>query len=471
MIIALAGGGWYWWSHRKAPGAAFGRRGQQSGQRMGGNRQDRTNTKAEEELTPGTPDAQGNIAKSTRVKRGTIELKVNTTGKITANATVDIKSKASGTIIRLPFDISDHVTSGDLLCELDPIDEERNVRLKEVSLQSAKARKEQQENTLKIDELNIVTKTSSTLEAFKAATIKHNDTIDKLERTRALYEKQLVSKEDLSAAQNDAAQTSNSLMQARIALEELKTLPFDLSISKQNVTLAEASVLQAQVDLEDAKQQLIDTKIYAPTDGVVTVRDVQIGNIIASGVSNVGGGTVVMTIADVSHLFVDANVDESDIGKVKVGQNVVITTDAYIGKQFTGKVSRVAAKGTNTNNVVTFAVRIEVDQAGVELLRPEMTANIEIEADHCENAMTLPNEAIQMYRGVNFVDLPGKGDQVTSVTIETGLTDGLKTQIISGLTENQEVMYPAALYGKWSKLSGQTFGQSMQRAAMMQRRR
>ena len=85
--------------------------------------------------------------------------------------------------------------------------------------------------------------------------------------------------------------------------------------------------------------------------------------------------------------------------------------------------------------------------------------------------MTLPNEAIQMYRGVNFVDLPGKGDQVTSVTIETGLTDGLKTQIISGLTENQEVMYPAALYGKWSKLSGQTFGQSMQRAAMMQRRR
>ncbi|NLD61840.1 efflux RND transporter periplasmic adaptor subunit [Candidatus Sumerlaeota bacterium] len=473
VIIALAGGGWYGWTkynakspHGKGP-MGMQRPGGAPGGARGGNQMPSEN----DELPPGTPDAEGNIARSTKVKRDNIELTVSTTGKITANTTVEIKSKASGTITKLPYDISDHVTSGDLLCELDPVDELRNVRLKNVALESAKARVSQQEINLKIQELNLETQTSSTHAALAASEVKFADTVDKLARARALFQKQLLSKEDLSAAENEMAQTSNSLQQAIIDVRELETQPHQLELKRQDVKLAKASVLQSEVDLENAQQALSDTKIYAPSDGVITERTVQIGQIIASGVSNVGGGTVIMTIADVSHLYVDASVDEADIGKVKVGQNVTITTDAYIGKQFTGKISRVAAKGTNSNNVVTFAVRIEVDNAGNGLLRPEMTANIEIEADRRQNVLTLPNEAIQMYRGQNFVDLKGKNDTPTSVTIVTGLTDGLKTEVVSGLEDGQEVLYPAALYSKWSKTQGGNFAQSMGRAAAMSRRR
>lgn len=493
VIIALAAGGWYYYknyyqhsaggsgerqmfggpgSGGARQGAGAGRRGgdgQTSGSRRGAGAGAGT-ANAAPDVPPGTPDENGEIAKSVRVKRDKIELTVNTTGKISANQSVEIKSKASGTIIKLPYDISDRVTSGMLLCELDPVDELRSVKLKEVSLLSARARAEQQRDNYTIQELTMQTKTVTTMSALEAARVRYNDSMVKLARAVALFEKQMISKEELETARNDTVQTSNTLRQAEMNVEDLKSLPHTLNMRKTDIQLAEASVLQAEVDLETARQRLTECTIYAPSDGVITQRAVQNGQIIASGVSNVGGGTVLMVISDTSHLYVDANVDEADIGKVKVGQNVIITADAFIGKQFDGKVVRVAAQGDNKSNVVTFAVRIEVGKSGLEMLRPEMTANIEIEADRRAAVLTLPNEAIQMFRGENFVEIPGRhGDGVTSVTVVTGLTDGLKTEIVSGVEEGQEVMYPSALVSKWSKPSGGNFGQSMQRAAMMNR--
>lgn len=494
IIAALAGGGYYYYRNHSNKGAQqFGRfsgpnapggmrqdssrrgDGQTSGtgDRRGGPRANNaggTETQAQE-LPPGTPDENGNVAKSTRAKRDKIELTVNTTGLITAYSTVEIKSKASGTIINLPFDISDHVTTGALLCELDPVDENRNVQLSEVSLMTALAKTEQSRQNLELQKLSMATKTTTTLSNLESARIKFDDLKTKYARSQALYDRQLISKEEFDTSYNDFLQSSITLQQQHVAVEDLKREQITLASRETDVKLAEASTLQSSVSLELARQRLADCKIFAPTAGVIVTRTVQSGQIIASAVSNVGGGSVLMTIADTSRLFVDANVDEVDIGKVKVGQNVIIRADAFIGKQFEGKVVRVAAQGDNKSSVVTFPVRIEViGKAGLDLLRPQMTAVIDIEADRRSNVITLPNEAIQMYRGENYVEIPARhGDGNTSVTVVTGLTDGLKTEIVSGLEEGQEVMYPGALVSKWSKPAGANFGQSMQRAAMMNR--
>src|SRR5207247_967479 len=142
-----------------------------------------------------------------------------------------------------------------------------------------------------------------------------------------------------------------------------------------------------QVALGIAQQHLDDTKVLAPMDGVVAARTVQIGQIIASAISNVGGGTTVMTLSDLSHVFSMASVDESEIGKVQKGQSVTVTADAHRGRRFRGVVTRIATRGVNVSNVVTFEVQIEITDAKKALLKPEMTTNVEIIAAEKESAL------------------------------------------------------------------------------------
>jgi HlyD family secretion protein len=396
--------------------------------------------------------------RTVKVERGTIELKVSTTGRVVSNRDVDIKSKASGQIIRFPYDISDRVTSGALLAELDPVDEIRNVTQREAALASARARLEQAKQEYQVALVNMETQTSSALAELAAATVRERDARARLAREEELYQKGLTTKESLDAARSEAASAANQLRQAEVKVAQTKNLPRNVEMKRQDVILAEADVKRAEVDLQNAQQRLRETKIFAPMDGVVTAKMVQEGQIISSGISNVGGGTTLLTLSDLSRIFVNANVDESDIGKVKLGQRATITCDAYPGRRFRGKVVRIATKGTNNNNVVTFEVKIEVEGEGKELLRPEMTANVEIQADRKEDVLLLPNEAVQFGRMGYFVETAKADDPTTTVRkqVKIGITDGLQTEIVEGVTEGEEVIVPSTVQSRW--VQGQAGG-------------
>lgn len=420
-------------------------------------------------------DAEAAAPKTLKVSRGNIDLKVATTGKIVSNLDVDIKSKASGQIVLLPFDISDNVTSGQLLAELDPVDENRNVDLKEAALVSANAKLAQAEEQLSIALVDMETQTSSVQSELVAAQIKERDSRARLQRASELAAKTLISKEELDTARSDAATAANNLQQAETRVNETRTLPRTVTMRRHDILLQKSAVRNAQVELEQAKQRLKETRIFAPMDGVITLRPVQSGQIIASGISNVGGGTSLMTLSDVSRIFVSASVDESDIGKVKVDQMAIITADAYPGKRFRGKVIRIAPKGTTTSNVVTFEVKIEVLGDGRDLLKPEMTANVEVQADRRENALMLPNESVQFGKGGYFVELPDGPEKTKQQVVKIGLTDGINTEIIEGVAENQEVAVPTSLQSKWARSQangqggpnqGQNFNRGMQMATM-----
>jgi multidrug efflux pump subunit AcrA (membrane-fusion protein) len=400
-----------------------------------------------------TPDGTADMGppRSLKVEKGDIDLKVSTTGRIIPNLEVEIKSKASGQIVKLPFDISDPVTSGSLLAELDPVDENRNVTQREASLLSAQARLAQSREELKSSISNMETGTSSALAELTASEIKERDSRTRLAREEDLFQKALSTREALDAARSDAASAANSLRQAQVKVAQTQNLARNVEMKKQDILLAESDVKRADVDLQNARQRLRETRIFAPMDGVITARPVQNGQIIASGISNVGGGTNLMVLSDLSRLFVSASVDESDIGKVAIGQRATITADAYPGRRFIGKVVRIATKGVNTSNVVTFEVKVEVEGEGKGLLRPEMTANVDIQAERREDVLVLPNEAVQFGRGGYYVELKhqDKPDTTTRERVKIGITDGLYTEIVEGLTEGQEVALPASVQSRW----------------------
>lgn len=431
------------------------------------------NQKKQAELAA-AESTQNRGPQTVEVARDTIDLRVSTTGKVVSNLDVEIKSKASGQIISLPFDVSDIVTTDALLCELDPVDENRNVAQRQAQLEATRARLEQSLQQLQMAQSDVDTGTSTALAELENARVKFNELQSRMERQVDLYRKRLVSSEEIDILRSEVSAAERSLRNAEVRVTELQNLPRTVELRKQDVILNQTEVKRAEIEMENAQQRLMETKIYAPMDGVITSRPVQTGQIIASGISNVGGGTTLMTLSDVSRLFINANVDESDIGKIKEGQKTVITADAYPGRRFTGRVVRVAAMGVNTSNVVTFEVKIEVDPTGLDLLKPEMTANVDIQADRRENIIVLPNEVIQFGRDAYFVTV-ADGDNATSGTrreIKPGITDGLNTEVAEGLEEGETVLMPTSMQSRWARGGGgpgggggSDLGRGMQRAA------
>ena len=172
----------------------------------------------------------------------------------------------------------------------------------------------------------------------------------------------------------------------------------------------------------------------------------EVGQIIASGISNVNGGTALATIADMSRLFIIADIDETDIGSVKIGHAVTITADAFPDKKFKGVVKRIAPQGLVENSITIFKVKIEVLGKGRKILKPMMSANIEIVTDHVENTMLTSRAGIREGENEKFV-MVLKNDNPEKVIVKTGIRNPIQIEIVSGLNPDDEV-----ILGDWEKV-------------------
>ncbi len=296
--------------------------------------------------------------------RGDVTQMVEASGSVVSNFDVEIKCKASGEIISLPFDASDVVKKGDLIAELDPSEEERKVEKARVALDSSRASRDTARQNLRMAEKNLENSRSRaevTLEAAKSAA---EERAAKAERVAQLYQNKLASREEYETAKTSAAQARADLERAQLTFKDLDVEETALEVSRHNLKRAESDVKASEINLDIAMQGLEDTRVYAPMDGVVTARYVQTGQIISSGTTNVGGGTSIMQVSDLSRLYVLAAVDESDIGQVRIGQEAEITVDAYSGRVFKGRVDRISPRGEMVSSVVTFEVKIEVTEDG-----------------------------------------------------------------------------------------------------------
>ena len=376
-----------------------------------------------------------------KIERGPIKMTVASTGRVVSNLDVDIKCKASGEVIKLPFDVSDIVKKDDLLLELDPIDSQRVLRQAEVQLSASQAREAVARENLTIAERTLKTDRQRSEAALKAAEFRAHDGHAKADRLKQLLDKHLSSQEDYDTGETAAIQADADLNSAQVKMDELKTQEEALELKRQDVKLSEASVEGDKISLAITQDRLRDTKVMAPMDAVVAARNVQIGQIIASGVSNVGGGTTILTLSDLSRIFVLASVDESDIGKVQLEQTAKITADAHPGKVFRGKVVRIATRGVNVSNVVTFEVKIEVTSPEKTLLKPEMTANVEILAAAKDDVLLAPSDAVvRKGGGKTQVTVVAADGTKTETPVEIGISDGTRIEIAGGLTEGQTVL-------------------------------
>jgi len=313
-----------------------------------------------------TVASSSNIIQTGVATRGDLTVSISAVGGVEPIHEVEIKSKASGEIIKLTAIESDYVHKGDLLVQLDPT--------------TVRNTYDQAQADYNVAEI--------TLEQRKK----------ELQRQKELLEKKLISESDFDAA--------------RLAYEE-----------------ANSKFVQARATLSTNTEQLEDTEIRSPIDGLVLSREVEEGQIISSGTSSVTGGTLLYLIADMSRVHVVADVDETDVGRVQIGLGARVVADAYPEQTFNGEVIRVAPLAKVEQNVTMFEVTILVDnQDG--LLKSGMNADVEMVIDEVLDAVLVPIRAVQTRMAAGgYPGMPGgEGRRMppdsSSRSIPSGATPG-----------------------------------------------
>ena len=358
-------------------------------------------------------------SKLAKVEKGDLAKSVVATGKIEPITKVEIKSKASGIVKKLYVDYGDKVKKGQVLAELDK--EEIQARVDQARAQ---------------------------LEGSSASL---NGTRADLERAKGDAEGPDVPL--LKRAYERAQGMAKDGVVSASALDDAEK-NYEMSLNKQNVSKAQLQVLQAKIgqaqgqvaqdraNLKQLEEQLGYTTVESPIDGIVLSRDVEIGDAVSSILVLGSSATLVMTLGDTSEVYVKGKVDESDIGKVYLGQPARIKVESFKDKTFTGKVTKISPMGVEKDNVTTFEVRVSINNPeGV--LKAMMTANAEIILEEHMNVLQIPEGSIiydkDKKASVEVPD-PKAKEGKKKIAVNIGISNGAKTELLQGLKEGDQVV-------------------------------
>jgi len=290
-----------------------------------------------------------------------------------------------------------------------------------------------------------VRESEASLDAARALTAQDEQRRRAVEAAAAAVRQSQASLDAARAGRTQVRLAEQQLVTSRASAEEARTQvrvalvgTLGPEATKHQVEQAQASARGSQAQLTNAAKNLQYATVVAPRDGLVIDRLVEQGTVIGSARASVSGGQAIVTIADVSRMFVNAEVDEADIGSVRVGQTAKLTVDTFPDQTFQGRVTQVYPKGEIIENVTIFRVRIQVENPGGRL-RPAMTAEASILIAQHRNVLAVPNEAITEQRGEKIAQTLVNG-QPQAVPVKTGLEGMDYTEVTSGLTEGQEVV-------------------------------
>ena len=350
---------------------------------------------------------------------GDIARSVVATGKVWPITQVEVKSKASGIVTKLDTDINHNVHVGEVLATLDQQEILDEVAAAKAQLEAAQANMKSAQAAVAYDRV-----------AAEAPDLP--DWERNWHRAAEMEKSGVLSKQNADQAQQQYLSAANARDRA------VAQITVDAAKQRQ----AESQVAQAEASLKQLEEQLSYTTITSPIDGVVLSRDVQVGDAVSSILVLGSTATLVMTLGDTHQVYVKGKVDESDIGKVYLGQGARIKVQSFPDRTFYGKVTKIAPLGVEKDNVTTFEVQISIDNPGGEL-KANMTANAEVVLEEHKHVLTVPEQAVLYDKDRNasvWVPDPHGKDGHRVVNVKTGLSNGSRVEIISGLKAGDTVV-------------------------------
>jgi HlyD family secretion protein len=354
-------------------------------------------------------------------ERGDVARSVVARGKIEPLSKVEIKSKANGIIKGLMVDVGDTITEGQILAELDKEDLEAQVR-------GAKA-------TLDGESANLQAAVTAEARArIEAANPELQFARRDYERFQGLFRNKIASEQQLDDAERayEVSQNRQQLLDATV------------KSAAAQIAQAQARVAAAKAALDRAEESLSYATIRAPITGLVLTRDTEVGDAVSSILNLGSAATLIMTIGDMSSVYIKGEVDEADIGKTDCGQRVRTKVEAFPSESFDGFVKRIAPMGKDQNNVTTFEVRVTISNPQGKL-RVKMTANAEILLEEHKNVLLIPEAALVYDKdkkaSAQLLDYSSKQGW-RKVPLKIGISNGQRTEVAEGIKEGDKLVLP-----------------------------
>ncbi|MDQ6872854.1 MAG: efflux RND transporter periplasmic adaptor subunit [Gemmatimonadota bacterium] len=279
------------------------------------------------------------VIETAPVERRSILLTVQANGTVEPVNIVEVKSKASGTIIRMPVDIGANVKAGDLLVQIDPRDVQNQYDQAAADVSSA--------------------------------TVSRATALAQRNRSAELFTQKIITAQEMDAA----------------------TLAY---------ATADAALIKARTNLSIAKVRLEDATVTAPTNGTIIEKPVSLGMVITSATSSASGGTTILRMADLSKVRMRAFVNETDIGNVKPAQVATVTVDAFPNRRFVGIVEQVEPSAVVQSSVTMFPVLVSLENFD-GALKPGMNGQVTMEIARHDNVLAVPSDAVRSSRDASTV--------------------------------------------------------------------
>ena len=369
-----------------------------------------------------TSSTTENTAETFKVTHRQFSASVTAIGAVKPQVGAEVKvgSRISGRVLRLHANIKDQVRKGQVIAELEKADLEALVAQSQAEARFAGAK------LAALDELfpKEVARAETDVARWDATVILARQDLG---RQRELLKQKVAMQVDADQAQERLAVSEAQLETARKALDLLRAQ------HAENLKQSLAEWDRDRAALNNAQVQLSYAVITAPISGVIGSVSTQEGETVAAGLN----APTFVTIIDLAKLQVEAYVDEVDIGKIKVGQQVVFTVDAFPADDFTGKVVAIYPKATIQDNVVKYVVAVEIITPYEGRLRPEMTTSVSLQLES-RSVLAIPSSSVRRQGGKHFVLLSVNG-RPEPREVRLGWKDGPWTEVASGLTEGQEI--------------------------------
>ncbi len=305
------------------------------------------------------------------IERGGLQASVSASGTVNPVTQVSVGTQVSGQIREIHVDFNDEVRAGQLIAEIDPETFEYRVRSAQADLDAARA--------------SVLTAQANA--AATRANVSRAQT--ELAEARRVHERNLQLVAQGFISQSEADRTQAALTAAQESLKSSEALA---AVSEAQIRSAQATVAQRESSLAQARVDLGRTRITSPVDGIVIKRAVERGQTVAASLQAPELFVIAQNLADMQ---VDASIDEADVGRIRSGQSVSFTVDAFPGQTFDGVVHQVRKAAQNVSNVVTYTAVIGFANTSGRLL-PGMTANVRVVTDARDDVLKVPNAALRV---------------------------------------------------------------------------
>ena len=363
-------------------------------------------------------------------ERRTLDVTLSFTGDVLPNRQTPIFAKTSGYIRAIYVERGEFVKTGALLAEIEPTEMENALDQSRAALASAQAAYQVARSNLESSKANLLNQQALLV---KAQAVLANDK-RQAERMNELFGKGLVAAQD-----RDNARTTYEASQAAVSAQEaqVEAARVQIATTDSQVRLAETQIEQQRSAQRMAQMHLDDTRMVAPFSGYVSQRNLEVGAAVSNQAAATSNASIgILTLQEINPVKVQLEVPERDVARVGVGNVVRLTTDAYPGRQFSGKVARVVH--TLDPRTRTMGLEVEIPNPG-DLLKPGMYARVDLLIESRKDALLVPLEALTGGEGRPTVLIVRDG-KVATAAVELGPTDGPVVQLTKGVGADTDII-------------------------------